>query len=185
MEHLSPRSETCTCTIFFLSNNRQTVCACISFFICWILLLKYSSKFDKSFQANDVVFLSVTCIFSQIMPIQPHFPCETWYFFCIKFLHPSVIQRKSCFCVIVWFLCTFYIILFFILIYHVYKIHTMKSVLVKWSESNEGDEYKYLGGLSYSWDSSNSPFCAGTLVSSRSSSPSSPPPSSSASSSLS
>merc|ERR1712223_1349215 len=30
-----------------------------------------------------------------------------------------------------------------------------------------GDEYKYLGGLSYSWDSSNSPFCAGTLVSSR------------------
>merc|ERR1712014_352793 len=29
-----------------------------------------------------------------------------------------------------------------------------------------GDEYKYLGGLSYSWDSSNSPFCTGTLVSS-------------------
>ena len=79
----------------FLSNNRQTVCACKSFFICWILLLKYSSKFDKSFQANDVVFLSVTCIFSQIMPIQPHFPCKTWYFFCIKFLHPSFIQSVA------------------------------------------------------------------------------------------
>jgi len=30
-----------------------------------------------------------------------------------------------------------------------------------------GARYNFLGGLSYSWDSSNSPFCAGTLVSSR------------------
>merc|ERR550517_927101 len=30
-----------------------------------------------------------------------------------------------------------------------------------------GDRYSFLGGLSYSWDSSNSPFCAGTLVSAR------------------
>jgi len=33
--------------------------------------------------------------------------------------------------------------------------------------ASPGDDYKYLGGLSYSWDSSNSPFCAGTLVSAR------------------
>jgi len=30
-----------------------------------------------------------------------------------------------------------------------------------------GERYSFLGGLSYSWDSSNSPFCAGTLVSAR------------------
>ena len=36
------------------------------------------------------------------------------------------------------------------------------------SDENPGARYNFLGGLSYSWDSSNSPFCAGTLVSSRS-----------------
>jgi len=35
------------------------------------------------------------------------------------------------------------------------------------SDDNPGARYNFLGGLSYSWDSSNSPFCAGTLVSSR------------------
>jgi len=35
------------------------------------------------------------------------------------------------------------------------------------SAGTEGARYNFLAGLTYSWDSSNSPFCAGALVSSR------------------
>ena len=38
-----------------------------------------------------------------------------------------------------------------------------------WQNENPGARYNFLAGLTYSWDSSNSPFCAGALVSSRSS----------------
>merc|ERR1711997_511894 len=35
------------------------------------------------------------------------------------------------------------------------------------STESSGARYNFLAGLTYSWDSSNSPFCAGALVSSR------------------
>ena len=55
--------------------------------------------------------------------------------------------------------------------YNTWKCHTPNCTVpwktIWWNEENPGDRYNFLGGLSYSWDSSNSPFCAGTLVSAR------------------